>query len=230
MNQHPAFGNYVLLKSKIKSTGQGPLPPIREGKNPSSDGNDANGDNVESDNNAYIAMLLFLGADFMLFVGLLGAFVVFKFGAEHWPPADQPLLPLGMTTVNTFVLLASGFYMVRAFRGIKHKNNVEINHGLIISFVLGLIFLSIQGFEWIRLIKYGLTLHSGVYGATFYVLIGCHALHVAAAVIWLGVIVINFHNNLYTYNLQNFIKIKLIGMYWFLVVALWPIIFSLVYL
>ena len=47
-------------------------------------------------------------------------------------------------------------------------------------------FFSCRGYEWVRLLQYGLTLASGVYGATFYVLVGCHGVHVLGAVIWLS--------------------------------------------
>src|SRR5205085_2530251 len=50
---------------------------------------------------------------------------------------------------------------------------------------LGALFLAVQGYEWIRLIGFGLSLASGVYGTTFFALIGLHGLHVLAALVWL---------------------------------------------
>src|SRR5207245_756649 len=52
---------------------------------------------------------------------------------------------------------------------------------------LGLAFLLVQGYEWIRLVSYGLTVWSGAYGTTFYTLIGMHAAHVVTAVTSVGV-------------------------------------------
>lgn len=49
-------------------------------------------------------------------------------------------------------------------------------------------FLALQGYEWSQLIRFGLELSFGVYGGAFFVLIGCHALHVCSALIWLVVI------------------------------------------
>ncbi|MEO2004632.1 MAG: cytochrome c oxidase subunit 3, partial [Candidatus Poribacteria bacterium] len=48
-----------------------------------------------------------------------------------------------------------------------------------VTWVLGALFLGVQGFEWIGLIGHGLTMTSSVYGALFYTVIGFHALHVA---------------------------------------------------
>ena len=51
---------------------------------------------------------------------------------------------------------------------------------------LGVLFLVIQGVEWTRLVHFGLRVSSGIYGATFYTLIGVHGAHVLGAAAWLG--------------------------------------------
>jgi heme/copper-type cytochrome/quinol oxidase subunit 3 len=94
--------------------------------------------------------------------------------------------------------------------------------------LLGTIFLLVQGYEWTKLIGFGLTMQSSAYGAIFYTLIGCHALHVLGAVIWLALVLLQLQQNRFTAKKHN--AIKLAGMYWFLVVALWPVLYGLVYL
>ena len=74
----------------------------------------------------------------------------------------------------------------------------------------------------VRLLQYGLTLASGVYGATFYVLVGCHAVHVLGAVIWLVSVLGRAMGSRYTAS--GFMGVKLCAMYWYYVVALWPIL------
>jgi heme/copper-type cytochrome/quinol oxidase subunit 3 len=168
-------------------------------------------------------MLLFLGTDFMLFAGLIGAFLVFRFGTESWPPFGQPRLPLLVTTINSLILLCSGVTMALAWRALS---KVKALRYLLLTMVLGVVFLGIQGLEWMRLIQFGLSLRSSVYGGIFYILIGCHALHVAAAVLWLIVLAIRSSFA----SAARTSAIKLAGMYWFLVVALWPLLFGFVYL
>jgi cytochrome c oxidase subunit III len=85
--------------------------------------------------------------------------------------------------------------------------------------------LLVQGYEWVRLIHYGLTLSSGVYGATFYTLIGCHGAHVLGAVIWLGVVLARVRS-----GIAGRESVQLAGVYWTFVVALWPALYVLVYL
>jgi cytochrome c oxidase subunit III len=210
-----------------KSVGQGPpsffdVPPHDPG------GNGRDGSARAPVGNAYLAMLLFIGADMMFFAGLIGAFVVFRFGAMDWPPLGQPRLPVAVTGVNTIILLASGYTMFRAWRYLQDWKRPNIAGSLTITTVLGSVFLLVQGYEWTKLIRFGLTLKSSVYGAIFYTLIGCHALHVFGAVIWLLVVLLMFKGNMFT--AKKHIGIKLAGMYWFLVVALWPLLYTLVYL
>src|SRR3990170_6381262 len=65
---------------------------------------------------AKVGMLIFLGAETMLFAGFVAAFVVFRLSAPVWPPPLQPRLPVGVTAVSTAVLLGSGYTMWRAPR------------------------------------------------------------------------------------------------------------------
>jgi heme/copper-type cytochrome/quinol oxidase subunit 3 len=99
---------------------------------------------------------------------------------------------------------------------------------LLLTAVLGLVFLVVQGYEWIKLIGYGLTLSSGVYGATFYTLIGCHGLHVFGAVVWLLGVWQRATRKRYTATRRT--GVVLCGMYWSYVVGLWPLLYWLVYL
>ena len=209
----------------------GDLPPfIPDGPS------DPNGSdhNHESENdprpllkNAIIAMLLFIGADVMFFASLIGAFLVFRIGMPDWPPPGQPLLPVEITGVNTFILLISGVTMFCAWQKIRLGNQQGLAKNLVATGIFGTIFLLIQGYEWIQLISFGLTLSSSIYGATFYILIGCHALHVLGAVIWLIIVLKNTFKKRFT--AQNYTGVQLCGMYWFLVVLMWPFLYSLVY-
>lgn len=133
-----------------------------------------------------------------------------------------------VTGVNTLVLLASSLAMVRARRAIRRGDPAGLVKGLGQTALLGTTFLFIQGYEWIRLVRFGLTASSGIYGGTFYTLIGIHGSHVLVAVIWLSVILIRATQQ--RYSETNHLGVTICGMYWHFVVAVWPILFTLVYL
>ena len=180
--------------------------------------------------NARLAVLVLLGAETMLFSGLIGAFLVFRVGNVTWPPPSHIgiELPRLVTGINTALLLLSGYTMIQAHRAIQGDRAKQLRRWLLITGVLGLLFLGVQGSEWVQLIQKGLTLQSGVYGGIFYVLIGCHALHVLTAVIWLlvvyGLAVAG------RFSAEHYVGVDTCTIYWVFVVALWPILYVLVYL
>ncbi len=178
--------------------------------------------------NARLALLMFLGAEAMFFAGLIGAFIVFRVGSTTWPPYLQPRLPVAVTGVNTLILLLSGLTMRWALSAIRAGEPNRLVRYLATTAFLGSLFIAIQGYEWIRLIHFGLTLSSGVYGATFYTLIGCHGLHVLGAVLWLGVVLMMARAGRFTS--ERHAGVVLCGMYWTFVVGLWPLLYGLVYL
>ena len=177
--------------------------------------------------NARLGMIMLIGAETMLFSGLTGAYVMFRFGSVAWPSAHL-YLPVGITWVNTFVLLFSCYTMHGALQALRTNNQQGLVKGLSITGLLGSIFLSIQGYEWTQLIRDGLTISTGVYGATFYTLIGCHALHVFAAVLWLLVVIWQAWRG--KFSPRNSVGVDICSMYWYYVGALWIVLFVLVYL
>ncbi|MFQ5989471.1 MAG: heme-copper oxidase subunit III [Candidatus Methylomirabilales bacterium] len=178
--------------------------------------------------NARLGMLMFLGAEAMFFAGLIGTFLIFRLGSAVWPPPGQPYLPVGVTGVNTLVLLFSAYTMHRAIRAIRGENRQALVRCLQMTAILGAIFLTVQGYEWMRLVHFGLTLSSGTYGATFYTLIGIHGVHVFSAVIWLLVVLAGARRN--RFSAKQHVGLTVCGMYWYFVVGLWPVLFTLVYL
>lgn len=179
-------------------------------------------------NNARLGMIMLLGAETMFFAGLVGSFLVFRVANTMWPPPMFPQLPVLVTGVNTLFLLYSAVTMCLAQRAIQLGEVTRCGRMLLVTLGLGLLFLGIQGYEWLKLIDFGLTLSSGVYGATFYILIGCHAIHVMGAVVWLAVVWGRVTAGCYSQS--RYIGVSVCGMYWLYVVALWPILYWLVYL
>jgi len=171
---------------------------------------------------------MFLGAEAMFFAGLIGAYLVFRVGATIWPPAFQPRLPIVVTGINTVILLASALTMRLAIAPVTRGDSSRLVRWLGVTALLGAIFLLVQGYEWLELIRFGLTVSSSVYGGLFYTLIGFHAVHVLGAMVWLAVVLVLARKG--RYSKANHTGLQTCAMYWTFVVALWPILYGLVYL
>jgi heme/copper-type cytochrome/quinol oxidase subunit 3 len=177
-------------------------------------------------NNARLGVVMLLGAELMFFAGLIGAFLVFRLSAQVWPPPFQPRLPIVVTGVNTVILLVSALTMHWAV-GAARAGAAILRH-LAWTALLGALFLLIQGYEWLRMIHFGLTTSSSVYGGLFYVLIGAHGVHVIGGLIWLAIVCWQARRGRFTK--QDFVGVQTARMYWTFVVALWPVLYGLVYL
>jgi heme/copper-type cytochrome/quinol oxidase subunit 3 len=169
-----------------------------------------------------------MGAETMFFAALVSALFVLRLGMAAWPPPLEPRLPVAVTAVNTVVLLYSSVSMRAAMRALRRGARATFVRLLGVTAVLGAAFLLVQGYEWVRLIRFGLTLSSGIYGATFYTLIGLHGLHVAGALAWL--LATTWLAARGAFAEGHMTVVQACAMYWHFVVGLWPALFIAVYL
>lgn len=206
--------------------GRVPPPPPPRG-----DGGDPDRDPPPSRpplDNVRLAMTVFIAAEVMFFAALVSGFLILRAAAPVWPPPLQPRLPLAVTGLNTLVLLASSVAMVGASRALARGDAAGLTRRLAQAAALGTLFLAIQGYEWAQLVHHGLTLTSGVYGTTFYTIIGTHALHVLGALVWL-VVTLGLAARGRSVGGPR-ASVRACAMYWHFVVALWPVLYVAVYL
>ena len=218
----------VAQPPRTRPPGDGlpPRPPVDDG-----DG-DGNGSPAQPPrpllDNVRLAMLFFLSAETMLFGAFVSGFFVLRLAAPQWPPPLQPRLPVIVTGLNTFVLMTSSAALIAAMAGFRRRDRTRLIHGLALTGALGALFLAVQGYEWARLISYGLHVTSGAYGATFYTLIGLHAAHVIGALVWLlAALYLAAHGRFLDGRAG---VLRACAIYWHFVVALWPILYVAVYL
>jgi heme/copper-type cytochrome/quinol oxidase subunit 3 len=178
--------------------------------------------------NLRLALLFFMGAEVMFFAALVSALFVLRVGMGVWPPPLEPRLPIAVTAGNTVVLIGSSVGMVAALRARRRRDRGRFVRLLATTAALGTLFLAVQGYEWIQLIGFGLTLSSSVYGATFYTLIGLHGLHVAGALVWLLATTVRAARTGFADD--RITPVQACAMYWHFVVGLWPVLFVAVYL
>jgi cytochrome c oxidase subunit 3 len=171
-----------------------------------------------------LGVLIFVIAEMMMFAGLMSAFSIVKAGALGWPPPGQPRLPVEATAFNTAVLLASGVVLFFANRAYA-RNRGLAKRLLLTSIALGAFFVALQGFEWVSLIRQGLTLTSSNHGSFFYLIIGMHGVHAIAGLMVLGSAGLKFSKNLLAPS-----SFAATQVFWYFVVGLWPVLYFMVYL
>ncbi|UCE85840.1 MAG: heme-copper oxidase subunit III [Deltaproteobacteria bacterium] len=174
-----------------------------------------------------LAVAIFVASEAIFFAALISAFVVLRAQALDWPPFDQPRLPVLVTGINTAILLLSGCTIHGALRSVR-ASGARLTGWLAATAVLGALFLAIQGYEWVRLVGFGLTTSSSLYGATFYALVGAHGVHVLAALVVVLVVAVRGYRG--RYGAAEHTGVAMCHLYWLFVVAVWPVLYALVYL
>jgi len=142
-----------------------------------------------------------------------------------WPPPGQPRLPIELTAVNTVFLLGSGVLVYLSNKALLANDKVRSKQLLGYAIFCALVFLGIQGYEWTRMLQFGLTMTSSTYGSFFYMIIGCHGLHVTAALLFLVSIYRKLSGG--AFRPESYWGVQV---FWYFVVGVWPILYVLVYL
>ena len=177
----------------------------------------------EDEVTSYVGMVVFLGSWAMMFAALFFAYAVVRVRTPVWPPPDQPALPILLPGLNTAVMAASSAAVALAVRAHALGRHRRASLGLGLGAGLGALFLALQVVVWARLWRDGLLPSGGPYPSAFYALTALHALHVLVGLAALGVLASRARG-------MTRIAVRLWGMFWHFVGAIWGALYVAVYL
>lgn len=147
---------------------------------------------------------------------------------QQFPSPLEVIPAWGIPALNTLILLTSAATVTWALWGLKQGRRKQLNWGLAFTIVLGLGFLSMQTYEYSEAYThFHLTLKSGIYGTTFFMLTGFHALHVTVGVTMLAVIFIRCLKG--HFMPEHHFGIEAVSWYWHFVDVVWLFLFIFVY-
>jgi len=134
----------------------------------------------------------------------------------------------GVPAINTMILLTSGVTVTLAHWAIKENKRKALSGWLLATVVLGFIFVGMQASEYHHAYhELNLTLESGIYGTTFYMLTGFHGLHVTLGAIMLTVIWARTLKGHFT--VERHFAFEAVAWYWHFVDVVWLLLFVTVY-
>ncbi|HVH67295.1 MAG TPA: heme-copper oxidase subunit III [Gemmatimonadales bacterium] len=200
--------------------------------------------------NNKLGMWIFLASEVMFFAGLIGSYVILRFGATGEWARPGIVLNIPITAFNTFLLICSSVSMVKAYASIQDGDQRGLRLWLGLTILGGATFVGIQIFEYIHLVEHGFTpagirdgselaalvangtLPSttvGLYGSTFFTMTGFHGFHVTCGVI--SMLYLYLTKVLPgKYSKLDYRGIETVGLYWHFVDLVWIILFTIVYL
>jgi cytochrome c oxidase subunit III len=177
--------------------------------------------------NRKLGIWAFLGSEAVFFSSLIMTYIVMS-GRAVSGPTPKDVLNIPIVAINTFVLICSSVTMVNGLARIERGDETGLRRYLIATAVLGLLFLGGQVTEFAMLYQQGVTLHSSLFGASFFTLTGFHGAHVTVGVIAILFVLARAFSGGVTK--ENHLSVEMIGLYWHFVDIVWIIIFTLVYL
>lgn len=174
-----------------------------------------------------VGMWIFLVTDALTFGGLLIGYASLRAWSGTWPePSSQLNVPL--TAFNTFLLICSSVTMVLAIEAAGRADRERTVRWLGATAGGGALFLLVQAYEYHHLIHGGLTLRSGLFGATFYTLTAFHGAHVFSGVVYLLAMLIGVKRGGFLEPGDQ--RLEIAGLFWHFVDLVWILIFTFVYL
>jgi cytochrome c oxidase subunit 3 len=141
----------------------------------------------------------------------------------------QPVAAWGLPAISTVVMLSSSVTLTWAHWGLKENQRLRLGLGVAATLILGLGFLVLQGVEYMDAYQHlGLTLGTGIYGATFFLLTGLDGVHVLMGTVMLAVILgrsLKGH-----FSPRDHFGFEAVAWYWHFVDVLWLALFVSVYI
>lgn len=188
-------------------------------------------------------MWFFLLSDTFIFgIFLTGYMTVRISTTAPWPDPSEVFaltiggqkIPLVLIAIMTFILISSSGTMAMAVSFANQRQLRKAAALMLATAAFGVTFVSMQAFEWTKLIIEGVRpwtnpMGAAQFGSCFFMITGFHGLHVTAGVIYLGTVATGILRGRYD-RAGNVDIVEIAGLYWHFVDLVWVFIFALFYL
>ncbi len=189
---------------------------------------------------ATLGIWLFLATEVLFFGGLFTAYMLYRVWYPETFGAASRTLDITLGTVNTMVLITSSLTMALAVRAAATDDRRKLMLFLVMTMVLGLVFLGIKGVEYAQKFEEhhvpGFGFHfegtaperANLFFSLYFAMTGLHALHM---IIGLGVMTVMLvMAKLGKFTARWYTPIEVSGLYWHFVDIIWIFLFPLLYL
>jgi len=170
-----------------------------------------------------IALLVVLAIESVFFITVLVAYAALR-DQVSWD-VPHTLARLTIPLVNSGFLLASALTAWWSGKAIQQDKTTALRSRLLVTLLLGLIFVVMQIYEFNHA---GLSIDDQAFGGVFFTLLGFHAVHVLAGVVFLTLNLMRA--TLGDFSAKQYEAVELGNWFWYYVVAVWAVLFVALYL
>ncbi|MET4896059.1 cytochrome o ubiquinol oxidase subunit III [Sphingomonadaceae bacterium jetA1] len=181
----------------------------------------------ESGGSTAIGFWIYLMSDCLIFAILFATYGVL--GTSYaGGPTPREIFELPLVALNTSMLLLSSITYGFAMIAMEKNKKTQVQMWLAITGLFGLAFLSIELYEFSKLIHEGATPQSSAFLSSFFTLVGTHGLHVTFGCIWLVTLMVQVgQRGLIADNKR---RLMCLSMFWHFLDVVWIGVFTFVYL
>ena len=170
---------------------------------------------------------IFLLSDIIMFSAFFAAYAVLG-GATAGGPGGAELFDQRRVGIETLCLLLSSFTAGMSSVAADRRNMAATQGWLIVTGLLGLAFLVLEVEEFADLIARGAGPQRSAFLSSFFALVGCHGLHVACGLLWLGTMVAQLWARGFQANVYR--RFLCFNLFWHALDIVWVGLFTIVYL
>ncbi|MBI4667386.1 MAG: heme-copper oxidase subunit III [Nitrospinae bacterium] len=174
---------------------------------------------------ALTGLPIFIVSEVLIFLSLFASYWTLRLSASVWPPAGSPEIGITIPLVMTVILVSSSFTYHLGEMRLEEGDNKGFTNWLIISILLGALFLGCTAYEYNHLIGEGFVFGTNAKSTAFFSITGFHASHV---LVGLGAFVAVLIPALGGAISHTFAKGA--GIYWHFVDIVWFFVVSQIYL
>jgi cytochrome c oxidase subunit 3 len=189
---------------------------------------------------SWIGMWVFLATEVMFFGGMFAGYTVYRYWYAQAFASASNHLDVWLGAINTVVLIGSSFTMALAVYNAETGRTKRLIHFLLLTIVLGLVFLGIKFYEYHTKFEEHLVPGSSfqfegplarqaeIFFSFYFAMTGMHAVHMIIGIGLLSALIVKARRGLFS-GLYN-TPVELTGLYWHFVDIVWIFLFPLLYL
>lgn len=181
----------------------------------------------EEFNKTTLGFWIYLMTDCVLFATLFATYAVLR-GGTAGGVSGADIFELDFVFAETVLLLLSSLTSGLALVGIRLASRKFVGLMLAATFVLGAAFLTMELYEFAKLVGEGHDWGASAFLSAYFTLVGTHGLHITIGLLWLAILAKSLLQKGITNTFHK--RLTLFSLFWHFLDIIWIFIFTLVYL
>ncbi|RDH83289.1 MAG: cytochrome-c oxidase [endosymbiont of Escarpia spicata] len=174
-----------------------------------------------------LVIWIFILAELLVFAAFFSAYAFTRMNNVELFNEFQQNLDRQAALINTFALITSSYFVVRAVSAIREGNSQHCVRWLLAALVMGVVFLLVKGGEYSHYFGEGINLSTNTFYMFYISLTFFHFMHVIMGMVILAAVAIKAQQG--GYSAEEHTGVETGASYWHMVDLLWLILFPLVY-